>query len=138
MTMNIRFPHLTLFYYVGGVYHSRNSGSPTRSKRSSIVTNPIYEGEPIYETIDPCISNPPPLPPLLPNTKCPPFAVVSRADPSQVGIGSARETTLAVESPYNNSNIDPNLQIYSPSFPSPLHEEYIIMTSAGALGRSSR
>ncbi len=84
-----------------------------------MVTNPIYEGQPIYETVDPrfrTISNPLP-PPPLPNTSCPP---------------------IAVESPYNNSNIDPDyayLQTRSPSFPPPLHEEYTIMTSAGALGK---
>lgn len=82
-----------------------------------MVTNPIYEGQSVYETIDPRFS-------LTSSFSIPPPAPTS-----------ARPL---IESPYAHTQVDPSYASPDPSFPpSTMEEAYTLMASAGRSGKQS-
>ena len=92
------------------------SGSP-HVQKSPMVTNPIYEGQSVYETIDPhfrqlsftsSTSLPPP-----PTPTYPPI----------------------VESPYAHTQVDPAYAHPPPHPIAPAEDGYTVMASAGGLGK---
>ena len=79
-----------------------------------MVTNPIYEGQPVYETIDPRFRTIPP--PSTPTNSRP-----------------------LIESPYSNSTVDPSYAYpheQTLPFPPSPEEAYTVMNSAGGLGKT--
>ena len=87
-----------------------------------MVTNPIYEGQSVYETIDPQ------------------FRAVDFTSSNSIP-GPPTPTSLrpVIESPYAHSQVDPAYASAHPNlspFPPAIMEEgYTVMTSAGGLGK---
>lgn len=90
-----------------------------------MVTNPIYEGQSVYETIDPQ------------------FRTISfNSSNSLPGPPTPTSARPLIESPYAHSLVDPayataqpNLSPF-PSGPTVMEEGYTVMTSAGGLGKT--
>ena len=104
-------------YNFAGIYRT---GSP---KNSPMVTNPIYEGQSVYETIDPQFR-------ALSFTS-------STSMPSPPTPTSARPL---IESPYAHCQVDPAYATAHPANPSDfspalMEEGYTVMASAGGLGK---
>ena len=79
-----------------------------------MVTNPIYQGQPVYETIDPRFRTIPPPP-------------------------TPTSSHLIKESPYSNSTVDPSYAYpheQTLPFPPSLEEAYTVVNSAGGLGKT--
>lgn len=89
-----------------------------------MVTNPIYEGQSVYETIDPQ------------------FRAVSFSSSGSIP-GPPTPTSMRplIESPYAHSQVDPSYASAHPNlapFPPVIMEEgYTVMTSAGGLGKAN-
>lgn len=80
-----------------------------------MVTNPIYEGQSLYETIDPR------------------FRPISFTSSTSLPPPTPTSTRLILESPYSN----PQHQSHPLSFPPPVVEDgYTVMASAGGLGKT--
>ncbi len=102
--------------FFAGLYRT---GSP---KNSPMVTNPIYEGQSVYETIDPR------------------FRAISFTSSNSVpGPPTPTSARPVIESPYSHTQVDPayaSAQPKSSPFPPAIMEEgYTVMTSAGGLGK---
>lgn len=84
-----------------------------------MVTNPIYEGQSVYETIDPN------------------FRSISFMSSNSLPPPTPTSTRPIMESPYAHSQVEPNYahpQLNPLAFPStPMEEGYTIMASASQL-----
>lgn len=78
-----------------------------------MVTNPIYEGQSVYETIDPH------------------FRPISFTSGHSLPPPTPTSSRPLIESPYSHTQVDPNYA--SPHFAPSMEEDYTVMSSAGGL-----
>lgn len=109
-------PHTHCHHHATLVSVGRFGGG--RSKSPPMVTNPIYEGQSVYETIDPR------------------FRPISLTSSFSIPPPAPTTSRPVMESPYAHTQVDPSYAS-PPPFPPSMEEAYTIMASTGGFGKRS-